>query len=86
VKIIYTNEFGKQFEKLPLDIQRLYNKQEVIFRNNWRDPRLHTKKLKDHPLPFSFRITSRYRVLFTFVSLDTTLFMTIGHRSHSYRD
>lgn len=57
MRIIYAAEFRKQFRKLPQDIQRLYRRQELIFRENWRDPRLHTKKLTDHPFPFSFRIT-----------------------------
>lgn len=82
--IIYAEEFWKQFQKLPHEIQKLYRLQESIFRKNWRDPRLHLKKLTDHPFPFSFRITRRYRVLFTFVEMETALFATIGHRKESY--
>ena len=85
MKVVYADEFRKQFEKLPLDIQRLYYKQEARFEKNWQDPRLHIKKLSGHPLPFSFRITRRYRVLFTFVDIDTALFATIGHRRDTYR-
>jgi mRNA-degrading endonuclease RelE of RelBE toxin-antitoxin system len=55
MKIVYSKEFAKEFKKLPASIQRLYHKQEDIFKENWRDPRLKVKKLKDHPLPFSFR-------------------------------
>jgi len=84
MNIIYAEEFWKQFQKLPFEIQRLYRTQEGIFRKNWRDPRLHLKKLTDHPLPFSFRITRRYRVLFAFVEQGTVLFATIGHRKDSY--
>lgn len=65
MKIIYAKEFAKEFKKLPASIQRLYRKQEEIFKKDWRDPRLKVKKLKDHPLPFSFRITRSYRVLFS---------------------
>ena len=57
MKIFYANEFRKQFKKLPANIQGLYYRQEAIFRENWRDPRFHVKKLSDHPLAFSFRIT-----------------------------
>ena len=64
MKIVYAKEFTKEFKKLPVSVQRLYRKQEDIFEENWRDPRLKVKKLKDHPLPFSFRITRSYRVLF----------------------
>lgn len=82
--IIYAEEFWKQFQKLPHEIKKLYRLQESLFRKNWRDPRLHIKKLTDHPFPFSFRITRRYRVLFTFVETETALFATIGHRKDSY--
>lgn len=85
MNIVYAKEFVKQFEKLPQSIQDLYRKQEVIFKNNWLDRRLHIKKLKDHPYPFSFRITRNYRVLFIFVSPDTVLFATIGNRKDVYR-
>jgi hypothetical protein len=53
MKIVYAREFAKEFKKLPVGVQRLYRKQEDIFKENWRDPRLKVKKLKDHPLPFS---------------------------------
>jgi mRNA-degrading endonuclease RelE of RelBE toxin-antitoxin system len=84
MKIVYAREFVKEFKKLPGSVQRLYRKQEDIFKEDWRDPRLKVKKLKDHPLPFSFRITRAYRVLFLFVDSDTVLFATIGHRKDVY--
>ena len=82
--IVYADEFKKHFLKLPPEIQKIYHRQEILFKNNWRDPRLHIKKLTDHPFPFSFRITRRYRVLFTFIETETALFATIGHRKDSY--
>lgn len=85
MKIIYAEEFWKQYRKLPAPIQRLYHRQENFFKNNWRDPRLHTAKLSDHPLPYSFRITRNYRVLFIFVDADTALLATIGNRKDVYR-
>ena len=85
MKILYVEEFRKRFKKLPREIQLLYRRQEARFRKNWRDPRLHVEKLADHPLPYSFRITRRYRVLFTFVEPETALFATIGHRREVYR-
>lgn len=86
MKIIFAEEFRDKFEGLPLEIQKLYFRQEAIFRKNWRDPRLQVKKLRDYSLPFSFRITRRYRVLFMFINIDTVLFATIGHRKDSYRN
>lgn len=83
--VVYSDEFRKQFKKLPADIQTLYRKQEAFFRLNWNDPLLHTKKLSGHPLPYSFRITRAYRALFTFLDRDTVLMATIGHRKDIYR-
>jgi mRNA-degrading endonuclease RelE of RelBE toxin-antitoxin system len=85
MNIIYTDEFRKRFKKLPINIQRLYRKQESIFKNDWRDSKLHTKKLIKHKLPFSFRITHSYRVLFAFVNNSAVLFATIGHRKNIYK-
>lgn len=85
MKILYTDEFKKQFHKLPVKIQQLYKKQENIFLQNWKDSRLHSKKLVEQNLAFSFRITRRYRVLFVFTDEQTTLFTTIGHRKNVYR-
>lgn len=85
MKILYADEFKKGFAKLPPEIQRLFQKQEQIFKENWRDDRLHIKQLSDHPFPFSFRITRNYRVLFVFVEEGTALFATTGHRKDVYR-
>lgn len=85
MKIVYAEEFWKQFQKLPAEIQDQYRKQEALFRENWQDARLHAKKLHGHPVTFSFRITRNYRVLFLFVDDQVALFATIGHRKDAYR-
>ena len=85
MRILYAEEFRKQFKKLPAEIQRLYRTQEARFRRNWRDPRLHVEKLTDHPFPYSLRITRRYRVLFMFIEPETALFATVGHRRGIYQ-
>ena len=72
MKIIETEDFRKDLENLPQEIKRLYKKQKAIFKNNWFDPRLHIKRLKELPGVYSFRITRRYRVLF--ISEMKTLF------------
>lgn len=66
MNVIRTDDFERSFAKLPLKIQRLYVIQEQHFKNNWRDPRLHIKKVRGLSRAFSFRITRRYRVLFYF--------------------
>lgn len=83
--VLYADEFRKQFRTLPKGVQTLYRKQEALFRADWRDSRLHTKKLAGHPLSFSFRVTRQYRILFSFVDANTVLFATIGHRKDIYR-
>jgi len=85
MNVVYTREFVKEFTKLPNTVQKLYRKQEALFKKDWRDPRLQVKKLTNHPYPFSFRITRAYRVLFVFVDTETVLFATIGHRKEIYK-
>ncbi len=85
MKVVYADEFRKMFDKLPEKIQTLYRVQEEIFRSSSHDSRLHLKKLKGHPIVFSFRITRAYRALFCFVERDTALMITIGHRKDVYR-
>lgn len=85
MKIVYAKEFSKGYIKLPLSVQKLYKKQEIIFKKNWRDPRLQVKKLIDHPFTFSFRVTRSYRVLFVFVETGVVLFATTGHHKDIYQ-
>lgn len=85
MKILYAEEFAKQFKKLPPDVQKLYRQQETFLRVNWKDPRLHTKKLHGSPLLFSFRVTRRYRALFHFTAPDSIFLASIGHRKDIYR-
>ncbi len=84
MKIFWTNEFNKNLKLLPTKTRRLYKKQENIFFVNWKDPRLHTKKLKGVNQIFSFRITRKYRVLFKITDKSSILFVSIGHRKNIY--
>jgi len=85
MKIKKTNDFLKEYEKLPSKVKSLYKKQEKIFISNWLDPRLHIKRIKGMSGVYSFRITRRYRVLFYF-SQETSIFFAIGHRKEIYKD
>ncbi len=73
-----------ELERLPRDIRRLFHKQESIFKQNWLDPRLHAKRLKELPGVYAFRVTRRYRVLFYFGG-QAAVFFSIGHRKEVYR-
>jgi mRNA-degrading endonuclease RelE of RelBE toxin-antitoxin system len=82
--VIYkTNDFTDELEKLPVGIKRLFQKQESIFKENWLDQRLHTKRIKELFGVYSFRITRRYRTLFYFEN-DKAIFFIIGHRKDVY--
>lgn len=80
MKVFYTKEFVKMLERLPHSVQKLYLAQEGIFKENWRDSRLHIKKLSGKPITFSFRITRAYRALFYFRAFDEVTLYAVGHR------
>lgn len=80
-----TDDFLKGLARLPKEIQELFHEQERIFSDNWLDPRLHTKQVKEFAGVFSFRVTRRYRVLFYFRGAEA-IFFAIGHRKEIYRD
>ena len=84
MRIIKTDDFVRVFTKLPKEIQRLYLIQEKRFLSNWRDPRLHIKKVRTLQLSMSFRITRRYRAFFYFQDDESAIFFEIGHRKSSY--
>lgn len=86
MNIVKTHDFEKAFRILPKDAQRLYQLQEERFIKNWRDPRLHIKKVRNLPFAFSFRITRRYRAFFYFKNTDVAVFFEIDHRKDIYRD
>ena len=83
MKIIETDGFQKNLEQLPKNLITVYRKQKKIFSLNWRDSRLHTKKLKGSE-DYSFRITRNYRVIFYFYEDETVVFASIGHRKDIY--
>src|SRR3989338_9250510 len=49
-----TDDFLQDLERLPAGIQELLRKQEAIFRGNWLDPRLHTKRIESCPASIRF--------------------------------
>lgn len=85
MEIIKTNDFRKSFRGLPKEIPKIYALQEKRFKENWRDPRLHVKKVNILPLALSFRITRRYRVFFYFQNAETAIFFEVDHRKDAYR-
>ena len=81
--ICKTENFFNHLAKLPGDIKKVYGKQEAIFKINWLDSRLHSKRIKELKGVYSFRVTRRYRVLFYFRNKEA-VFFSIGHRKDIY--
>ena len=84
MRIFHADTFSSELKLLPLAVRKLYKRQENLFILNWKDPRLHTKKLRREDSVFSFRITRRYRVLFILLNNETAFFTAIGHRKDIY--
>lgn len=83
-KIIEKESMKKSLDDLPARIQKKYTTQKERLKEDRRDPRLHTKKLKDLPGVYSFRITRSYRGLFYFHSQEVIVIFAIGHRKDIY--
>lgn len=86
MEIIRTRDFQKAFNNLPDEIKHLWTVQEKRFLSDWRDTRLHLKKVKSLQFAFSIRITRRYRAFFYFQDTETAIFFDIDHRKDAYRD
>lgn len=85
MEITKTDDFVKTFQKLPKNIQRLFLVQEKRFTENWKDSRLHIKKVQVLQYAMSFRITSKYRVFFYFQQERKAIFFEIDHRKDIYK-
>lgn len=83
--IAETKDFSKELKKLPKETRNLFQKQKTFLKNNWLDSRLHTKRVKELPGVYSFRITRRYRAFFYFQSSDKIILFSIGHRKDAYQ-
>jgi mRNA-degrading endonuclease RelE of RelBE toxin-antitoxin system len=86
MNVILTPRAEKDLAALSSDIVALFLSQQSLFRQDLRDPRLHTKKLVSLPAVFSFRITREYRALFRFVNASTAVIFAIGHLKDIYRN
>ncbi|MCD4704506.1 type II toxin-antitoxin system mRNA interferase toxin, RelE/StbE family [bacterium] len=80
MEIIYSSKFAKEYKKLPLFIKIIAEKQEIIFHQNPRNPKLKTHKLKGKFKKYlSFSIDYKYRIIFEFSeNKNTVYFHSIG--------
>jgi mRNA-degrading endonuclease RelE of RelBE toxin-antitoxin system len=87
MRIILTEEFEKQYFRLPNYMQLKAEKQQIIFANNPFHPSLHTEKLTPKSKNvWSFRVDKRYRVIFKFAGDDKVYFLTIGPHDWVYKN
>ena len=79
MRIIYSPKFAKEYKKLPLDIKKLAEKKEKIFRKNPFDSRLHTHKLSGRLRDFwSLSIDYSYRIIFEIGEQEVIYFHSVG--------
>jgi mRNA-degrading endonuclease RelE of RelBE toxin-antitoxin system len=84
--VVRTEDFERQFSRLPTRIRRLFDKQaERIRVYGIGDARLHTKYLHGSANVFSIRVTRAYRALFYRSVDDRIIFFDIDHRKDIYR-
>lgn len=79
MRVFYSPQFLRSFEKLSKDIQDLFRAKEIIFRNNPFDPRLKTHKLKGKD-EWAFLITYKIRIIFNWKK-DIVALANIGDHS-----
>lgn len=86
IEIFFTEEFEKQYKKLPLRIKKKAEKKETIFRQNPFCSSLHTEKLEPRSKEvWSFRIDREYRVIFKYIDSNKVIFLICGHHNWIYR-
>lgn len=82
MEIFYSKKFAREYKKLPLNIKKIAEGREVIFRKNPFDSRLETHKLKGVLSGFfAFSIDRRYRIIFEIIKEDEIWFHSVGDHS-----
>jgi addiction module RelE/StbE family toxin len=80
MEMVYSPSFARAYKKLPNDIKDKAEKQEKIFRENWKDLRLNTHKLNGKFSDFwSFSISHTHRIVFNFDINKNIIFHDIGN-------
>ena len=85
MRIVRTASFERSLSKLPSAIQSAYVAQEERVQNDWRDARLHLKKLRGLDGVYSLRVTRSYRALFYFDAKGNAILFDIDDRKDIYR-
>jgi mRNA-degrading endonuclease RelE of RelBE toxin-antitoxin system len=86
MRVIRTADFERALKRLPGRIRLLCEKQIGILIQDWRDSRLHLKKLREpYEGAFSFRVTRNYRGFFYFSMTNDVVIFDIDDRKDAYR-
>ena len=82
MKIYYSSKFAREYKKLPIDVKKIAEEKEKIFRKNPFNQRLKTHKLKGELKGFlSFSVNQKYRIIFEFVDANIIWFHSVGNHS-----
>jgi len=82
MEIFYSSKFAKDYKKLPLNVKKIAERKELIFRKNPFDTCLKTHKLKGNLSGFfSFSINQKYRIIFEVVNNNEVWFHLVGDHS-----
>lgn len=84
--VTYTKTFAKHFKTLPRSTKVKTDELTALLVIDFRDSRLHTKKLALEDDIYSFRVGRDYRVLFVFDSGKEIKLIDIQHRKDIYKD
>ena len=77
MNVIRLNCFKRDYQKLPLSIQRKVDEQLRILVENPGYPSLRVKKIDGHPNCWEARISQEYRLTFTWVK-NTLILRRVG--------
>jgi mRNA interferase RelE/StbE len=80
VKVSFTKLFKQDYQRLPIQIQELINKQIDYLMENPHHPSLHIKKMEGHGSIWEARITKGYRMTFQ-IHGDLCLLRRVGTHS-----
>lgn len=84
-KIVLGSKFIVHFKKLPISIKKKTDSLVGFLAIDYRDSRLHTKKLHGSNNFYSFRVNRDYRVIFQFLDNQTIHLLNISHRKDIYK-
>ncbi len=85
MKIIFTGQFKKGFNRIPKKIQQKFKERIDLFIQNPFHPLLKIHPLKGNMLGLrAFSVTGDYRVIYRIVSNDTVKLINIGTRAQIY--